>query len=119
MIYFHHKTRKLDVFSFWKREKKNVFPAISVEMMCCGGQYNPTARHTRKVVRNIEFKNRLEREKGLASYNKGWQSKFLLLTSIDVIQHILYKTNQLLIIIISISCQCISVQTLEQIKFSI
>ena len=34
--------------------------------------------------------------------HKGWQSKFLLLTSIDVIQHILYKTNQCLIIIISI-----------------
>ena len=51
--------------------KDLVFPAISVEMMCCGGQYNPTARHTRKVVRNIEFKNRLEREKGLASYNNN------------------------------------------------
>ena len=52
-------------------------------------------------------------------YFKGWRSKFLLLTSIDVIQHILYKTNQCLIIIISISCRYISVHTLERIKFSI
>ena len=57
--------------------------------------------------------------KRLKCINKGWRSKFLLLTSIDVIQHILYKTNQYLIIIISISCQYISVHTLEQIKFSI
>ena len=42
--------------------KDLVFPAISVEMMCCGGQYNPTARHT-IGEENVEFKNRSERER--------------------------------------------------------
>ena len=54
-----------------------------------------------------------------ANTNKGWPGEFLLLSSIEDIQHLVSKTNQFLINIISLSCQYMSVHILEQIKFQI